>query len=157
MLMEAHLLILADSNNVHCISGFQVFSGIIYIRHIITVGLIKIMKHPRISKFVLFHLLQLIGKFSCLCIRIERLLKFTQLKFKSPPVALHKACKSNDNFFLDQKLGKHVIFQVDKFGLQLLRSSHAYQIGSLQIYQNDWYRTSCKSISNELNIQMVKS
>lgn len=35
-----YLLILADSNNVHGISGFQIFSGIVHIRHLIAITLI---------------------------------------------------------------------------------------------------------------------
>lgn len=60
----AHLLVLADSNYVHGIPGFQVFSGIIYIGHFIAITLIEIVKCPWISKFKLFCILQLNGTFS---------------------------------------------------------------------------------------------
>lgn len=56
---------------------------------------------------------------------------------KSPLVVLHRACKSNDSSFLGQRLGKHVTFREDMYELQPQRFSHAYQIGSRQIYQND--------------------
>lgn len=53
-------------------------------------------------------------------------------------MVLHRACRNNDSFSLDQRLGTHVTSQEDMYELQHQRSFRAYQIESQQIYQNDW-------------------
>lgn len=131
------LLILADPYNIHGISGLQILSCIIYICYFIAVWLIKIMECLRVPQLEFFNILQGNASSARCLLCLNWLLRRKNIG-RSPLAVLHTACRNNDSFSPDQRLGTHVTFQEDMYELQLQISFHGYQIESQQIYQNDW-------------------